>query len=59
MFYLSRAILGITTFFALSFASLATQDKPYQEGDVDAFLTTARSNGRPSIVLFNFDEKSG
>ena len=59
MLYLSRAILGITTFLGLSIASLAAQDKPYQEGDVNAFLTTARSNGRPSIVLFNFDEKSG
>jgi hypothetical protein len=59
MLYLTRVILAITTFLGLSIASLAAQDKPYQEGDVDAFLTTARSNERPSIVLFNFDEKSG
>ncbi len=40
-------------------ANLAAQDRPYQEGNVDAFLETARVNGRPAIVLFNFDAKSG
>ncbi|MFT4844043.1 MAG: hypothetical protein ACI8UD_000228 [Planctomycetota bacterium] len=39
--------------------SLAAQDRPYQEGHVEAFLKAARSNGRPAIVLFNFDAKSG
>lgn len=38
---------------------LAAQDKPYQEGGVDALLATAKAAGRPAIVLFNFDEESG
>ena len=40
-------------------ANLAAQDLPYQEGNVDTFLHAARANGRPAIVLFNFDAKSG
>jgi hypothetical protein len=40
-------------------ANLAAQDLPYKEGNVDAFLHAARANGRPAIVLFNFDAKSG
>ena len=44
----------------LSALTLATaQDRPYQEGDVDAFLATAKAAGRPALVLFNFDDKSG
>lgn len=39
--------------------NLAAQDLPYKEGNVDAFLHAARANGRPAIVLFNFDAKSG
>jgi len=38
---------------------LGAQDKPYDQGDVDAFLQRARSAGKPAIVLFNFDDKSG
>ena len=34
-------------------------DKPYQEGNVHAFLDTARSNDRPAVVLFNFDREAG
>ena len=43
----------------LFLSGLAAQEKPYQEGDVDAFLRGARGEGRPAVVLFNFDEKSG
>ena len=40
--------------------SLATaQGRPYQEGDVDAFLADAKATGRPAVVLFNFDAESG
>lgn len=47
----------------LSLSCLVAQDdpsaKPYREGNVDAFLAEARGEGRPAIVLFNFDAKSG
>ena len=43
----------------MALSSLAAQEKCYQEGGVDSFLKQARSEGRPSIVLFNFDDKSG
>ena len=43
----------------LFLSGLAAQEKPYQEGDVDAFLRGARGEGRPAVVLCNFDEKSG
>lgn len=44
----------------LSSLTLATaQDRPYREGDVDAFLADARNAGRPAVVLFNFDAESG
>ncbi len=33
--------------------------RPYQEGDVDAFLKRARTDDRPAIVLFNFNLDSG
>ncbi len=44
--------------------SLVAQEQPaaercYQEGDVDAFLSTQRLAKRRSIVLFNFDDDSG
>lgn len=52
-----RALAAVACLLSLSF--LAGQDKPYQEGDVDAFLADARSEGRPAIVLFNFNAKSG
>jgi hypothetical protein len=52
-----RALAGVACLLSLS--CLMAQDKPYQEGDVDAFLADARSEGRPAIVLFNFDDKSG
>jgi len=43
----------------LLLSCLSAQGKPYQEGDVDAFLAAAKAAGRPAIVLFNFDAKSG
>lgn len=43
----------------MALSSLAAQKECYQEGGVDGFLKQARSEGRPSIVLFNFDDKSG
>lgn len=38
---------------------LAAQQKPYSEGNVDAFLKNARANARPAVVLFNFDHDTG
>ncbi len=40
-------------------AAQAESDKPYQEGDVDKFLVHAKEQGRPAIVLFNFNLESG
>ncbi len=37
----------------------AQQQTPYSEGSVDDFLAEARSKGRASIVLFNFDADTG
>ena len=42
-----------------SFTLAAAQQRPYQLGDVDACLAAAERAGRPTIVLFNFDDKSG
>ena len=40
-------------------AAQAESDKPYQEGNVDKFLVRAKEQGRPAIVLFNFNLESG
>ena len=40
-------------------AGLSAQDRPYQEGDVNTFLASAKQSNKPSIVLFNFDGESG
>ena len=46
---------------ALVVGVLGAQDKakPYKEGDVHGFLQQARSNQRPAVVLFNFNNDSG
>ncbi len=49
----AAAILSLSTL-------LGAQDaKPYSEGSVDRFLEQARSNKRPSVVLFNFNFETG
>lgn len=51
-----------TTLALLATASLlgAQQpSKPYQEGKVQSFLEHTRENGRPAIVLYNFNLDSG
>lgn len=53
-----RSALGLAMCL-FTWSCLVAQGECYQEGDVDAFLKGAREGGRPAIVLFNFDAKSG
>ena len=53
-----RSALGLAMCL-FTWSCLVAQGECYQEGNVDAFLKSAREEGRPAIVLFNFDAKSG
>ena len=54
---MQRRRLTLACLPLMAFAS--AQDRPYREGDVDAFLAAAKRTKRPAVVLFNFDDKSG
>ena len=54
---MKRCLATLACLWSLTFA--AAQERLYQRGDVDACLAAAQRAGRPTIVLFNFDDESG
>ena len=54
-----RFATTVVAFLSLASLLAAQQQKPYSNGDVAEFLEAAQSNGRPAVVLFNFNLESG